>query len=1246
MDCFFALRPIVSRASCPCLGHWKSRKYRAGKTDVVRTGKMRKMPVIQVGVFAVLMLMGFATIAIGEETAKTKAPVPFSIVVPFSVVRPIFVKHCISCHDAKQAEGKLVMETYALLMKGGEDGVVIVAGKADESALIKQVAYQEKPFMPPPKKGERLSAEEVGLLRAWIDSGAKGPGPGEDVAMVRTLPKVAPTTAPRRAVYAMGYEPKAKLLAVAALSDVELRSAETQAIVATLAGHKGHVNAVVFSADGTKVIAAAGEPGVSGEVSIWNVADGKLIKRFDGHKDAIYSVAISADGKTLASGSYDQKIILWNVSDAKMLRTLDGHNGAVFDVAFRPDGKVLASASADRTVKLWEVASGKRLDTRSEPTREQQTLAFSPDGGKLYAAGGDNRVRVWKISASAMEGSNSLLTAQFAHEGSMLRIALSQDGKTLLTSADDKTVKLWDAEKIELKRALEPQSDWPTGIAFGLESKAVFVGRLDGTVGFYETGTGKKIGPPKPELTNIEPRGVQRGHGVKVKLTGKDIAAAASIKISGTDKVTAKVLGGQRGMTGVLWAEIQAAASAPLGAFDVTASGPGGVSAAAKIVVDDLAQVEEVEKGMSASAQTQGVAVATLLPVTFGGSFGARGDVDTFAFDGKRGQTIVIDVAAKRFGSKADPVVALDGPTGRPLGLSSGDQGDADPLLVLTLPDDGRYTIKVNDLQGVSSPQHYYRMSVGAFVYVTGCFPLAMPPGKESEVRLIGYNLATGASVKVKAPAMGEVMLALDPAIYRTRRTINVMVGAEGEAVEVEPNDTPQQAMAIAVGSGVSGRFEDKAGGDVDLYRFDAKAGQTLAIETQAAQRGSAADTKVEVLWPDGRPVERAQLRAVRDSYITFRPIDANVVGARLNNWEEMELNQYLYLQGEVVKLFLYPRGPDSEFNFYAMGGRRRGYFDTSATAHALEEKCYIVEPRKPGEALAENGLPVFKLNYVNDDDQLRQLGSDSRLSFTAPADGPYLVRVTDARNFGGPRFTYRLVVRQAKPDFSMAIEGLNPVIPRGAGRGFALRLNRIDGFDGPVTVELGQASPFNFSRFITIEAGHVEAQGTIFLPKVVPATQPMPAMPRPLTATATAMIDGKPVSKTLPEVAKLSMAADASTTVALAPIDPKADAIIIRPGERAAAWLRVKRGMLKGPMTFEVENLPHGVIVADIGLSGVMIPDGQDERQIFLQCALWVSPQTRACHAKALQGDNPTSAPVLLRVVNDVHADGVGPSH
>ena len=89
---------------------------------------------------------------------------------------------------------------------------------------------------------------------------------------------------------------------------------------------------------------------------------------------------------------------------------------------------------------------------------------------------------------------------------------------------------------------------------------------------------------------------------------------------------------------------------------------------------------------------------------------------------------------------------------------------------------------------------------------------------------------------------------------------------------------------------------------------------------------------------------------AVRHSAINFRGFDANGLGGRLDNWKEMDLKQYLYMSGEVVRLFQAPRGPDAEYGFYTIGNKRQCYFDTTATAHALDEPCYIVEPHKPGE--------------------------------------------------------------------------------------------------------------------------------------------------------------------------------------------------------------------------------------------------------------------------------------------------------
>jgi hypothetical protein len=456
-----------------------------------------------------------------------------------------------------------------------------------------------------------------------------------------------------------------------------------------------------------------------------------------------------------------------------------------------------------------------------------------------------------------------------------------------------------------------------------------------------------------------------------------------------------------------------------------------------------------------------------------------------------------------------------------------------------------------------------------------------------------------------------------------------VLATPSTEPLEREPNGVPAEAVALAVPGGANGRIA--APGDVDLYRFDARKGVPLVVETAAAQRGSPLDTKIELLFPDGRPVPRVLLRAVRDSWLTFRPIDANAIGGRFWQWEEMDLNQLLYLQGEVVKLFLAPRGPDSQWDFFAAGGKRVTYFDTSATAHALDEPAYIVEPHPPGTTLPANGLPSFTLPYENDDDALRRLGSDSRLVFDPPADGAYLVRVRDVRGHGGERYAYRLAIREAKPDFAVSFDGLNPAIPAGSGRQFAVRVDRLDGFEGPVRVEFDGLPPgFQVTNPVTVEVGHFFSNATVWAAADAPKPAPEHAGAAKVVARAT--IGGREVVKELKGLGTLSVAEAPKVRVRLEPADG-ATSIAVVPGKETAALLRIERAGFDDRVTFDVEGLPFGVIVSDIGLNGVLIPEKETERRIFLSCAPWVAPQTRPCHARAREVGNPSSAPVPFTV-------------
>ncbi|MCI0536912.1 MAG: pre-peptidase C-terminal domain-containing protein [Verrucomicrobiales bacterium] len=1157
----------------------------------------------------------------------------------FAAVQAVFNQHCLDCHATQDPEAKLVLEDFETLMKGGESGAVLVPGKSDESLLVRMIEGKverdgKKKIMPPGKR-KKLETSEIDTLKQWIAAGARPPAQPLAKATEINVPKITPKVAPRRPVNALAYGPSPRLIAVGRYGEIELLSEESRQVTRTLTGHRGNVNAIVFSADNSTLFGAGGEAGLLGEVREWKVADGSLTRTIEGHRDAIYSLALSPDGKTLATGSYDQKIKLWNVQSGKELKTLSGHNGAIYSLAFRPDGKILASASADRTVKLWEVESGERRDTLSQALKEVYAVVFSRDGKRLFSAGADNRLRFYEVSEKAAETTNPLIEARFAHEGAIPKLVLSADGKTLLTSAEDRTVKLWDAATLAEKVSLERQPDWAISLAFARDDKTAAVGRLDGSLEFYEASNGKPMPMPKPELARAEPRGVQRSVATKIKLAGRNLFGLAEVKFS-NDKLRGELLKEQSN-SNETWISVKAASDLPRGSYELWLVSTNGESGKLKLHVDDVPQV-------ASAKAVSGPQPLESLPVSVWATHEKPGDAEEFSFEAKAGQTITFDVAAKGLGSKSDLVLTLSDANGKVLASNNGFDGSTDPFLAHAFAADGRYTIRAHELLLGASSDHFYRLLIGAFPFVTGAYPLSVRAHAEAEVELVGYNLPPSPRVKIHATDPGEMELPLDPDKFRSRRAYKLIVNDGAELVESEPNGQPNEATKLSPPCAVGGRiWSASKSNDADLFQFDAKSGEQWIIETAAAQRGSPVDTRIEVLTADGKPVERVLLQAVRNSAVTFRGIDSTSPDCRVENWEEMELNQLLYFQGEVVKLFRAPQGPDSGFLFYMSNGKRRCYFDTTATAHAVDESCYIVETHPAGSKLVANGLPTFSVTYGNDDDGERKLGTDSKVHFTAPKDGSYLIRVTDTRGYSGERFIYRLVVRRPEPDFTVTLNGANPTVNPGSGQSFTVSVERKDGFEGEITVDTaGLPAGFSVSNPIVIQAGQTEARGTINAGADAP--QPTEADASKGAVTASAMIEGRASLRAVNNFGRIKLGEKPRLYVGLVAgeksglVMPSSGTgqpleITIAPGQTVPAWLKVKRNGHDDLITFTVDNLPHGVIVDNIGLNGVLIPKDQNEREIFFAAARWVPETDRLCFAVENQAGRQTSVPVLLKV-------------
>ena len=402
-------------------------------------------------------------------------------------VAPILQKNCLACHSNSGRMGGLVMESYDGLIKGGTHGGPIVPGNADGSRIIQMLEGKMAPRMP--FGADPLPAADIATIKAWINAGATGPAAGiaSKVLAPATLPDIRPVVPVVSPVASLKFSPDGKLLAVGGYRQVRLIDPATGKEVATLSGHADYVRSIAFSPDGKMLAAGGGSPQRSGEIKVWDLQSHQLLHTMQGHKDCIYSIAWSPDGKIIASGSYDKMVKLWDVASGQELKNLQDHIDAVFALAFSPDGKHLASASQDRTVKVWDVATGNRLYTLSDALDALTGVAYSPSGEQIAAAGFDKTIYIWKVGPT--EG--ALKQSLIGDEDSILALVWSPEGKTIITSSSDGSIRFRDAQTLDPLRVIDHQPEWVQALAISPNGNWLAAGRFNGTLSLYDVKNDK-----------------------------------------------------------------------------------------------------------------------------------------------------------------------------------------------------------------------------------------------------------------------------------------------------------------------------------------------------------------------------------------------------------------------------------------------------------------------------------------------------------------------------------------------------------------------------------------------------------------------------------------------------------------------------------------------------------------------------------------------------------------------------------
>jgi WD40 repeat protein/uncharacterized caspase-like protein len=208
-----------------------------------------------------------------------------------------------------------------------------------------------------------------------------------------------------------------------------------------------------------------------------------------GHADYVTTLAVSAEGIHLLSGSSDTTAKLWDVASGRLLRTFKG-SANVGSVAFFPGGKRFVSAEWDSKIRVWDLASGGALmvidaSDPANPWDPIDSVAVSPDGSEI-ASGHATTVKLWDAQTGKLRRT---LKGHFGH---VRTVAYSPDGRSIASVSEDRTLRLWDARTGALLKALKGQPEFAI-VAFSPDGKKLAVGGRHGFL-LWDAATGNKIG--------------------------------------------------------------------------------------------------------------------------------------------------------------------------------------------------------------------------------------------------------------------------------------------------------------------------------------------------------------------------------------------------------------------------------------------------------------------------------------------------------------------------------------------------------------------------------------------------------------------------------------------------------------------------------------------------------------------------------------------------------------------------------
>lgn len=347
--------------------------------------------------------------------------------------------------DARtNAELAVRLTGQAMQNQAAADGAATAAeSTVAEGAATLEALKKVLPALPAPKGFTLLDNGKVALIA--MDGGrlqwhATSTGELLDAAEVPAL-GAAPSFIAATTNGLLAARPDKKILTLPARRTFAMERLIGQPDnAATLASR---ITALSFSSDTRLLPSGGGVPSRSGEVKIWNTADGKpVLTLADPHSDNVNALAFSPDDGLIATAGSDRWARVFQVTDGRRVAAFEGHSGQVLSIAWRSDGLALATGGADKTLRFWDLLDNKQTKSITTFSKEVSGIAWLGTGDTVASASGDAAV---KLNEEALAGS----------KGFAFTLTADPSGKLIAVGGEDGILRIWQTAAKKLLREVQ-----------------------------------------------------------------------------------------------------------------------------------------------------------------------------------------------------------------------------------------------------------------------------------------------------------------------------------------------------------------------------------------------------------------------------------------------------------------------------------------------------------------------------------------------------------------------------------------------------------------------------------------------------------------------------------------------------------------------------------------------------------------------------------------------------------------------